>query len=181
MPLLEELSIEELENKNISFMIKPIFTMGNKKISFPSLEHLIRNYLNGSPDRDIELLFYSKFDEFWDYFKDKKDIITRISKLQGDCVNNSLDSYFKITFDEYDEMEDKIINGKYYYCYIKKYFNKEIFEFIKRNKIEYLFILNGGNVNFDDLEKCNDLKFIFDKNSKLMYSRNKETNILKKI
>ena len=77
-PLLEELSIEELNNINMSYMIRPIFTKGNKKISFPFLEHLIRNYLNGSPDRDIELFFYKEFDEFWDYFKNKKDIISRI-------------------------------------------------------------------------------------------------------
>ena len=60
-------------------------------------------------------------------------------------------------------------------------FDNDIFEFIKRNKVEYLFILGGGNVNFDDLKKCEELKFVFDKTTKSFLYRNKENNILEKL
>ena len=59
--------------------------------------------------------------------------------------------------------------------------SKDILEIIKRNKIENLFILNGENVDFNELKKCNDLKFVFDKNTKTFLFRNKENNILENI
>ena len=38
--------------------------------------------------------------------------------------------------------------------------------FIKKNKIENLFINGGGKVNIDDLIKLDHLKFIFDNTTK---------------
>jgi len=98
LPFLEILNIEELEEyEDLAYQIFPIFKAEHKRVAFPLLEQLIRNYLNGSPDRDISLIFHHEFDQFWDYFKNKKDIISRISSLYGDAINNKiiLDSYFK--------------------------------------------------------------------------------------
>ena len=75
LPLIEKLSIEEHQTMCWTYEISPIFSAENKRISLPLLEQLIRNYLNGSQERDIRLQFDDEFDEFWDYFKDKKDII----------------------------------------------------------------------------------------------------------
>ena len=180
MPLLEELDIEEHQTMCWTYQISPVFLAENKRLAFPLLEQLIRNYLNGSPDRDITLQFDDEFDEFWDYFKNKKDIISRVSKLYGNCVNESLDSYFKVTIGQYETV-DQIKDAKYYYCFVETPFEEKTLEFIKRNKIEYLFILNGGSVNFEELKKCKDLKFVFDKLEKNFYYLNKENNILDKI
>ena len=175
IPLIEQLIIDEGYN-NIVYQIFPIFDAENIRLGFPLLEQMIRNYLNGSPDRDISLNFHDEYNEFFDYFKNKKDIISRVSKFcsYDNCVN--LDSYFKITINK--DNINKISDAKYYYCFVEEVFNDKILEFIKRNNIEYLIILNGGNVNFEELKKCNELKFIFDKISKNFYFRNSKNSNL---
>ena len=178
MPLLEDLSIVEHQTMWWTYEIMPIFLAEVKRLPFPLLEQLIRNYLNGSPDRDIKLIFDDEFDEFWDYFKDKKDIISRISKLSGDCVYISLDSYFKgYVYKNYKI--NQIKKAKYRFFFVEIFFNEEVFEFVKNNEIEYLLILNGGNINLNELMKCKHLKFVYDNNSKMFLYKNKD--ILEKI
>ena len=181
MPLLEMLSIDEHQTMFWTYSIFPIFNAENKRLKYPLLEQLIRNYLNGSPDRDIKLQFDDEFDEFWDYFKDKKDIISRISQLNGEDVFFPLDSYFKITFSEYEETIDKIKDAKYYFCFVEIDFDDKIFNFVKRNEIEYLFILNGGKINLNELKKCDKLKFVFDKITKKFLFRKDKNNILEEL
>ena len=180
LPFLEILDIEEEHYDDLAYQIFPIFKAEHKRLAFPLLEQLIINYLKGSPDRDISLIFHHEFDQFWDYFKNKKDIISRISTIYGNVNNTVLDSYFKLTI---SDNINKIINSsKYYYCFIESNINfNNILEIIKRNKIEYLFILNGCNVNLNELKNCNDLKFVFDKTTKIFLFRNKEQNILEEI
>jgi len=179
LPLLEKLNIEEHQTMCWTYEVSPIFLAENKRISLPLLEQLIRNYLNGSQERDIKLQFDDEFDAFWDYFKDKKDIISRVSKLYGAAVDFDLDSYFKLEVTEYT-MQEEMKDSKYYFCFVLVPFSEKIMDIIKRNKIEYLFILKGGDVNYDELKKCDDLKFIFDKNTKEFLFRNEETKILNK-
>ena len=150
MPLLEDLSIEEHQTMWWTYEIKPIFLAEIKRLPFPLLEQLIRNYLKGSPERDIHLAFDDEFDEFWDYFKNKKDIISRISRLSGDCIYICLDYYFKAIVNEYNTIE-RIKDAKYLYFIVETPFNKDILEFVKRNKIEYLFIKKGGDLFIDEL------------------------------
>ena len=183
MPLIEELKIDDETSSSSIYNIYPIFYAKKNNLSlslsFPLIEVLIRNYLNGSPDRSIELNFNEGFEEFWDYFKNKKDILSRVSKLKVKGDNISLDSYFKITIDNYETI-DKIKQAKYYYFYVESTFDEKIMEFIKKNKIEYLFILHGGKYNIDDFKECNDLKFVYDNDSKCFLYRNKDNNNLEK-
>ena len=180
LPLLEKISIEEHKTMFWTYDISPIFLAERKRLSLPLLEQLIRNYLNGSQERDIKLQFDDEFDKFWDYFKDKKDIISRVSKLNGDGLNIDLDSYFKLNISEYEIKEGIKNDCKYYFCFVQVPFNEKVMDIVKRNKIEYLFILNGGDVNLGEFEKCDNLKFIFDKKTKEFLYRNEETKILKK-
>ena len=180
LPLLEKISIEEHQTMFWTYDISPIFLAERKRLSLPLLEQLIRNYLNGSQERDIKLQFDDEFDKFWDYFKDKKDIISRVSKLSGGGLNIDLDSYFKLNIGEYEIKEGIKKDSKYYFCFVQVPFNEKVMDIVKRNKIEYLFILNGGDVNLDELKKCDNLKFIFDKKTKEFLYRNEETKILKK-
>ena len=172
MPLLEDLSIVEHQTMWWTYEIEPIFLAEVKRLPFPLLEQLIRNYLNGSPERDIKLSFDDEFDEFWDYFKDKNDILSRVSKLKGDCVYVSLDEYYKGIVNEYYTI-DKIQETKYKFFFIETSFDLKILEFIKKNKIEYLFIKNGADMFLDEIIKCNHLKFVFDQSSKIfLFSNN---------
>ena len=178
MPLLEDLSIVEHQTMWWTYEIMPIFLAEVKRLDFPLLEQLIRNYLRGSPERDIKLTFDDEFDEFWDYFKDKKDIISRISRLRGDCVYESLDSYFKAIVNDNHTIE-RIKQAKYHYFFVEVPFDDKILEFVKKNKIEYLFIKNELNVNIDKFQDCNELKFAFVNSSKRFLYRS--NGILEKI
>lgn len=166
LPLLESFNIEEHQTMNWTYEISPIFLAERKRISFPLLEQLIRNYLKGSNDRTINLQFDDEFDQFWEYFKEKKDIISRISELYGTGVYFSLDTYFK-GFINKEKKINEIPKAKYKYFFVNELFNEQIFEFIKNNKIEYLFIKKGGNVNIKNFIKCENLQFVFDNSSKI--------------
>ena len=135
LPLLEKLNIEEHQTMCWTYEVCPIFLAENKRISLPLLEQLIRNYLNGSQERDIKLQFDDEFDAFWDYFKDKNDIISRVSKLYGAAVDFDLDSYFKLEVTEYT-MQEEMKDSKYYFCFVLVPFSEKIMDIIKRNKIE---------------------------------------------
>ena len=180
MPLLEILEIEEHQTMCWTYYISPVFLAETKRLDFPLLEQLIRNYLNGNPERFITLEFDYEFDEFWDYFKDKKDIISRVSKLSGNNYFETIDSYFKAIITSYDTI-DRFNNAKYYYCIVETPFSQKVLEFVKRNKIEYLFILNDNYVNIDELKKIDELKFVFCKSSKIFLYRNKNNNMLESI
>ena len=166
LPLLESFNIEEHQTMNWTYEISPIFLAERKRLSFPLLEQLIRNYLKGSKERTIKLQFDDEFDQFWEYFKEKKDIISRISELYGAGVYFSLDTYFK-GFINQEKKINEIPKAKYIYFFVYELFNEQIFEFIKNNKIEYLFIQKGCDVNIKNFVNCESLKFVFDNSSKI--------------
>ena len=114
LPLLESFNIEEHQTMNWTYEISPIFLAERKRISFPLLEQLIRNYLKESNDRTINLQFDDEFDQFWEYFKEKKDIISRVSELNGAGVYFSLDTYFK-GFIKKEKKINEIPKAKYKY------------------------------------------------------------------
>lgn len=177
-PLLENISIEEHQTMFWTYEISPIFLAEKKRLPFPLLEQLIRNYLNGSPDRDIILRFDEEFNEFWDYFKNKKDILNRISDLCSESNFQKLDYCFKALIGKNTKI-NSFKQDKYMYLFVEREFDEEINEFIKNKKIEYLFIKGGGDINFAELIKSDHLKFIFDNSSKIIFFRKK--NILEKI
>ena len=166
LPLLESFQIEEHQTMNWTYEISPIFLAERKRLPFPLLEQLIRNYLKGSGDRNINLQFDYEFDQFWDYFKDKKDIISRVNELNGGGVYSSLDTYFK-GFINKEKKLDKIPKAKYKYFFVNELVNEQIFEFIKNNKIEYLFIQKGSNIDINNFVNCENLKFVFDNSTKI--------------
>ena len=130
LPLLESFNIEEHQTMNWTYEISPIFLAERKRISFPLLEQLIRNYLKGSDDKALSLHFDDEFDQFWEYFKDKKDIISRVNELNGPGVFFSLDTYFK-GFINKEQAINKIPKAKYIYFFVEELLNEKIFEYIK--------------------------------------------------
>lgn len=165
LPLLGSFNIEEHQTMNWTYEIRPIFLAERKRLAFPLLEQLARNYLSESDDRDLELQFDDEFDQFWEYFKNKKDIISRISTLYGPGVFFSLDSYFKGIVNKHNKIE-KIPKANYKFFYVDILFDKEILDFVSKNKIECLFIKKGGDLNLNDLFNCENLKFVFDNSNK---------------
>ena len=154
---------------NWTYEITPIFRAERKRISFSLLEQLARNYLKGSEERDLILQFDDEFDQFWEYFKNKKDIISRIVNF-GSGIFIALDSFFKGFVNENNKI-DTIPDANYKFFYIDSFFDKKIFDFVKTNKIECLFIKKGGNVNLKDFFNCEKIQFVFDNLTKTFLFR----------
>ncbi len=178
LPLLEKLNIEEHQTYNWAYEISPIFRAENLRVAYPLLEQMIRNYLNGSAERDINMRFDAEFDEFWDYFKDKKDILSRLSSLDGSNVYYVPDTYFKVIISKKEKVDD-LKNGRYLYCIVECDFDDVILEFVKKSKPIFLFVKNG-NVNLDEIKKIEELKFLFVKSTSEFYFKNGK-KILEKI
>ena len=172
LPLLECFNIEEHQTMNWTYEITPIFKAERKRISFSLLEQLIRNYLNDSKDRDLRMQFDDDFDQFWEYFETKEDIISRISLLNGVGVFFTLDSYFKGYINDSNQIHD-IPKAHYKYFYIECLCDEKILEFVKEYKIEYLFMKQGCNFNLNNLTKdsYDNLKFVFDNSTKTILFR----------
>ena len=154
---------------NWTYEIKPVFLAECKRIAFPLLEQLIRNYLKGSKERTIKLQFDDEFDQFWEYFKNKKDIISRIVNF-GSGIFIALDSFFKGFINENNTM-DKIPEANYKFFYVDSFFDNKIFDFVKTNNIECLFIKKGGNTNLKDFFNCEKIQFVFDNLTKTFLFR----------
>ena len=103
---------------------------------------------------------------FGNILKIKKTLfISRISTLYGPGVFFSLDSYFKGIVNKHNKIE-KIPKANYKFFYVDILFDKEILDFVSKNKIECLFIKKGGDLNLNDLFNCENLKFVFDNSNK---------------
>ena len=122
--------------------------------------------------------FDAEFDEFWDYFKDKKDILSRLSQLSGDCVHYFPDTYFKVVIHKSEYIKN-LKDGKYLYCIVECDFDDVVLEFVKKSKPMFLFVKNG-NVNIDDMKKIEEMKFLFVNSTKDCFYKN-EGNVLEKI
>ena len=178
MPLLQKINIEEHQTMNWTYEIKPVFLAECKRIAFPLLEQLIRNYLNDSKDNDIKMQFDAEFDEFWDYFKSKNDILNKTSQIKGDVVHDIPNNFFKAVIDKKNDLE--FLNAeRYLYCYVLCDFDNDILDFVKKIKPQFLLVENG-NVNLNELKNIQELKFAFIKNNKEFLVKN-ENNILEKI
>lgn len=77
-PNLEIVHIEEHCTMSFSYNILPCYHCENCHMDFPSMEKLIKNYLNEKPYHLLKIDGGGEIDEWLNYFKDKKEIMNRI-------------------------------------------------------------------------------------------------------
>ena len=87
LPDLEILNIEEHQSMCYAYSVYPVWESENKRIAFPLLEILIKNYLKNEKNY-IRLDFVDEFEGFYDYFKDKNDILDKVKSFRGDKYIN---------------------------------------------------------------------------------------------
>ncbi len=73
------------------FSLLPCISCERITPSFPLIEQLLMNYIKEDEDNYIMANFSSEFQGFYDYFKNKNEIMMRIAKFSGsDCQNHEI-------------------------------------------------------------------------------------------
>lgn len=73
------------------FSLLPCISCERIAPSFPLIEQLLINYINEDEDNYISANFGCEFAGFYDYFKDKKEIMMRFNRFSGrDCLNSEI-------------------------------------------------------------------------------------------
>ena len=164
-PLLEILEIEEHQTMNWSYAIKPIWIAESKRIPFPLLEILINNYLK-NPNNFIDLEFDIEFEGFYEYFKDKKNIMNRINHFEGnDYLNYELPFLKNISISNNDEFikfnvkhVDEVV--------VSVDVNEKIKEFLFKVNPKFIHFKKEIN-NFEEFCKIETIDFILFGNQKI--------------
>ncbi len=164
-PLLEILEIEEHQTMNWSYAIKPIWIAESKRIPFPLLEIIINNYLK-NPNNFIDLEFDIEFEGFYDYFKDKINIMNRINHFKGNnYLNYELPFLKSISItnkDEFIKFNVKHVDEVIIYVDV----NEKIKEFLFKVNPK-LIIFKKEIKNFEEFCNIEKIEFILIENKKI--------------
>ena len=185
LPELEILDIEEHESMCYAYSIKPVWTSEKKRIAFPLLEILINNYLKNKTNF-IRLDFDDEFEGFYDYFKNKNNVLNKVLSFRGEkflnyelpfikecSIKKSKDTLkFNVKKIEKIEIKCELNNNDLIQKFIEKV--KPLFiSFVIEENIE---IVNNNLKNIDD-----DLKVVsFEKLNKI-FIKNQSNNLFEEI
>ena len=111
--------------------------------SLPLLEQLLVNYIKEDDDNYIMADFCSEFEGFYDYFKDKKDIMMRFQRFTGQACANSEIPYIKeLTVKKVREIKN-FIGKKLGTLNIMCPLNDDLKKFIEKTNPTFLKIKEG--------------------------------------
>ena len=150
LPELEILDIEEHESMCYAYSIKPVWTSEKKRIAFPLLEILINNYLKNKTNF-IRLDFDDEFEGFYDYFKNKNNVLNKVLSFRGEKFLN-----YELPFIKE--------------CSIKKSEDTLKFNVKKIEKIEIKCELNNNDLIQKFIEKVKPLfiSFVIEENIEIV-------------
>ena len=184
LPNLEILDIEEHESMCYAYSIKPVWTSEKKRIAFPLLEILINNYLKNK-NNFIRLDFDDEFEGFYDYFKDKNDILNKVLSFRGEKFLNYELPFVKECSIKKNEDTMKFNVKKIEKVEIKcEYNNNEtVQKFIEKVKPLFISFINEENIeivnNLKNIDE--DLKVVsFEKLNKI-FVKNEVNNLFEEI
>ena len=185
LPELEILDIEEHESMCYAYSIKPVWTSEKKRIAFPLLEILINNYLKNKTNF-IRLDFDDEFEGFYDYFKNKNNVLNKVLSFRGEkflnyelpfikeCSIKKSEDTLKFNVKKIEKIEIKCeLNNN---DLIQKFIEKVKPLFISFAIEENIEIVNNNLKNIDD-----DLKVVsFEKLNKI-FIKNQSNNLFEEI
>lgn len=163
---LPKLSVFDLEfhcSMDFAYSLLPCITCEKFALPFPLLEQLLNNYIKEDEDNYISGNFSSDFQDFYDYFKDKKEIMMRIQRMTGDdCQNQEIPYLNELTVsnpEEIDSFNVKQIGTLIINCPL----DDKLKQFVEKTNPSFLRIKNGK------IEK-NNIKIIYNlENEEIIY------------
>ena len=94
LPKLSKFNIDCHCSMEYIYGVLPCISCEKVAPAYPLIEQLLINYIKEDEDNYINGDFPTQFQEFWDYFKDKKEIIQRFSTFTGEGCNQFEIPYF---------------------------------------------------------------------------------------
>ena len=155
LPKLSKFNIDCHCSMEFRFSLLPCISCERFAPSHPLLEQLLSNYIQEDEDHYILANFAQDFQEFYDYFKDKKEIMKRFERISGRaCENCDVPYVSELTVKRPREINN-IIAKKIEVLNILCPLNDDIKKFIENKKPDFLKIKEGK------LDDTKDIKVVY--------------------
>jgi len=155
LPKLSKFSIDCHCSMEFKFSLLPCISCERFTLSHPLLEQLLNNYIQEDEDNYIFAKFDEDFQGFYDYFKDKKEIMMRFKRFSGRaCENFDIPYVSELTVKEAREINNCIAK-KIEILEILCPLNDDIKKFIEDKKPNFLKIKEGK------LDDNKDIKVVY--------------------
>ena len=155
LPKLSKFNIDCHCSMEFRFSLLPCISCERFAPSHPLLEQLLSNYIQEDEDHYILANFAQDFQEFYDYFKDKKEIMKRFERISGRaCENCDVPYVSELTVKKPREINN-IIAKKIEVLNILCPLNDDIKKFIENKKPDFLKIKEGK------LDDTKDIKVVY--------------------
>ena len=155
LPKLSKFKLELHASMEFLFNLLPCVSCERVSVPNPLLEQLLRNYIQEDESNFISARFDQDYAEFYDYFKDKTDIMNRFDSFYGNKFANSEIPYLNnVNIRNLDEVKTciaKKIGDLIIHCPL----DQEINEFIAQTKPTFVKIKEG------DLKTNTDTKIVY--------------------
>ena len=156
LPKLSLFNIDCHCSMEFKFSLLPCISCERFAPSHPLLEQLLNNYIQEDEDNFIFANFSQEFEGFYDYFKDKKEIMMRFGRFSGRaCENCDIPYVSELTIKEPREISNCIAK-KIDVLNILCPLNDDIKKFIEDKKPNFLKIKEGK------LDDNKDIKVVYE-------------------
>lgn len=143
LPKLSQFTIECHCSMEFLFSLLPCISCERVAPSFPLIEQLIMNYIKEDEDNYIRADFASEFGGFYDYFKDKKEIMMRFERFSGkDCANSEIPYIAELIVKKPREIQN-FIGKKIGTLHILCPLNEDLKKFVEKTKPIFIKIKEG--------------------------------------
>lgn len=152
LPKLALFNIDCHCSMEFRFSLLPCISCERFAPSQPLLEQLLNNFIHEDEDNYIMANFAQDFQEFYDYFKDKKDIMMRFERFSGRaCENCDIPYVSELTVKKPREINN-IIAKKIEVLNILCPLNDDIKKFIEEKKPDFLKLKEGKLENTENIK-----------------------------
>jgi hypothetical protein len=157
LPKLSVFMIDCHCSMDFLFSLLPCISCERIAPSYPLLEQLLINYINEDDDNYILANFGCEFEGFYDYFKDKKEIMMRFERFSGrGCVNCEIPYVSELTVKKPKDIKNCIAK-KIGTLNIMCPLNDDLKKFVEKTKPIFIKIKEG---KLDEINS-NETKIVY--------------------
>lgn len=155
LPKLSKFNIDCHCSMEFLFSLLPCISCERFAPSHPLLEQLLMNYIQEDEDNYIMANFSSEFEGFYDYFKNKNEIMKRFERFSGHgCQNNEIPYVNELIVKKPREINN-FIAKKVGTLHIMCPLDDDLKKFVEKTKPTFLKIKEGK------LDNTKDIKIVY--------------------
>ena len=161
LPKLSKFQVDCHCSMDFLFGLHPIISCEKFAPSYPILEQLITNYLKQDEDNYLKGNFPNDFEPFFEYFKNKPEIMNRFEKIYGDSSKSFEVPYFSELIVKKPQDIDNIIAKKIGTVHVLCALDDKIKKFLEKLKPDFIKIKEGKL----DENLSSGIKIVYNKES----------------